>query len=268
MAAADISTDAFDLNKRLRGRPVAADAIVVGDLASAQQCADMIGDAERQLGRITLLINNATAQRKLQPFATLSSAACQHFVNTDLLAPIFLAQAALPSLSASKGHIINVSSVRVNSIQRGGLLYSTVKGAVETMTRAMAVEFAEYGVRANAVRVGAIAGDSFLRPVLATLPGTMAKRLRGTVMAQRLRYLNRDSISKTVGAPEDIAAIVAFLASTGASFVNGAVWSADGAYTLLHSTSGQSNGQSHDPVHARWTKDPQGELKRWLKTQR
>ena len=162
-------------------------------------------------GRVDILVNNAGIY---PPGTTLGTDedTFDRVYAVNVKAPFFLTQAVVPSMSrAGGGVIINLGSWVARMGLPVGALYSSTKGALETLTRAWSAEFAPSGIRVNAVSPGVIRA-----PELA--PGDETPG--GVLMA--------GSPAGHAGHPEAIAAAAVYLASDEAAFVHGTVLDVDG----------------------------------------
>ena len=129
-------------------------------------------------------------------------------------------RAALPTLVASSGSIVNVSSTAGKRPSVGMPHYSVTKAAVLSLSRLVADTYAADGIRCNAVTPGPTATDAWLGE------GGLADQ-----QGERDDVLAKVGAGRPLGRlaePEEIAAVIAFLASERASYVTGAAWSADG----------------------------------------
>ncbi|MFJ9736831.1 SDR family NAD(P)-dependent oxidoreductase [Streptomyces sp. NPDC101166] len=167
-------------------------------------------------GRLDVLVNNAAIVHSGSLGAlTPESIALQ--VATNMIAPVLLAQAALPSLEASGGVIVNVSTSVGQRAWPGSSVYAATNTALETLTRSWAVELAPRGIRVAAVAPGAI--DTPIGEHQGLTPERMAE-----VREWQLAHTPLGRI----GRPEEVAWAITQLAAPAASFVTGVVLPVDG----------------------------------------
>lgn len=265
VAAAGRTLESFHRYQNLNGRPHPSDAQVAGDLTSAQACRQLVRDAENNLGPLSLIVNNATGNVNPPPsLETLSSEYCSQVFRVDAEAPIHLTKAALPSLRSTKGQVINVSSVRRHCFLPGGVAYSAAKAAVEALTEALAFELFDDGIRVNAIRVGAIPGDSFLRAALKDVDLKTAARIKKDITRKHHQELEKSGMP--CATPEEIGKIITFLASDTARFINGGILDADGGFPLQlqRKANNPSANWDEQKTHDHWKYEPEQALKEWL----
>ncbi|WNI14500.1 SDR family NAD(P)-dependent oxidoreductase [Actinacidiphila sp. ITFR-21] len=208
------------------GRSTARGAEVVAGIRAAGGRADFVAadldggaaastalaaEAARVLGgRIDVLVNNAGIFPGDVTTAT-DEATFDQVYAVNVKAPFFLTAAVAPAMvEAGGGAIVNLGSWVARLGLPVGALYSSTKGAVETLTRAWAAEFGPSGVRVNAISPGVIRS-----PALGDRPHPAEVMMRGTPAG-------------TTGSPEAIAQAAVYLASDEAAFVHGTVLDVDG----------------------------------------
>lgn len=187
--------------------------LLPGDLAERDVPAALCTRTVERFGGLDILVNNAAVVVE-DLLATLSDDDLEAMLALNVAGLVRLSRAALrPMLRRRGGSIINLSSVTARQPSAGHAVYAGTKGFVEAFTRALAAEIGRKGVRVNAVAPGVIETDM----------SKSARALAGDALRERVP-LGR------LGTPEDVAALVAFLASDEAAYVTGAVVSVDGAY--------------------------------------
>ena len=176
------------------------------------------GTIRERYGRLDIAVNNAAAT--VAGSVTEITPADWNQVLASCLTSIYLgARIQIPlMMEASTGSIINLGSTASVIALVGRAAYVTAKHGVIGLTKSMALDYASSGIRVNAVVVGGIDTEMLRRGAGATAEG-MA-RLAGARPMGRL------------GLPEEIASVVTFLASTGSSYMTGAVIAVDGGLTI------------------------------------
>ncbi|MFF8732487.1 SDR family NAD(P)-dependent oxidoreductase [Streptomyces sp. NPDC015171] len=184
------------------------DGTAAASKALAEEAAQVLG------GRVDVLVNNAG----VYPGDTTAGTDEQTFDQVyavNVKAPFFLTAAVAPAMAAAGGgSIINLGSWIARLGIPIGALYSSTKGAMETLTRAWAAEFGPHGVRVNAISPGVVQrlAPGEVHPAEAMMKGTPAGR---------------------VGTPDAIAHAAVYLAADESAFVHGAVLDVDGGRTTV-----------------------------------
>jgi meso-butanediol dehydrogenase/(S,S)-butanediol dehydrogenase/diacetyl reductase len=189
----------------------------VGALSTATDCERLVADCVKALGGLDCLVNNAGIYEIANAEET-SDDAWNRTIAINLTVPFFLSRSALPTLRKRKGSIVNIAS---DWGLRGGadaVAYCASKGGLVLMTRAMAIDHADEGIRVNAVCPGDVETPMLYR----------SGATRGTDRKAALRAANADSRTGRVTTPDEVAAVVAFLASAEAAQITGAAIPIDG----------------------------------------
>lgn len=183
----------------------------MGDAAAVDRLAD---EAEAALGPVSVLVNNAALIDR-SPMLEVTMEAFDAVWAANVRGLFQLSRrVAAGMVERGGGAIVNISSILARLTVANRTAYAASKGAVESLTRAMALDLAPHGVRVNAVAPGLIATE-------ALLSGMPDEDLQAAI--QRHIPIGR------FGRPEEIAAAIVFAASDEASYLNGAVLPVDAA---------------------------------------
>ena len=190
---------------------------VAADLGNPDDCAALVGRAVRAFGRLDVVLNNAGVGTMVVG-GTVESIGLAHWdlaQDVNVRAIYLVSRAAVPHMRAAGGAIVNIASVSAfrGSVERPSHAYAASKGAVLSLTRAMAASYGRDGIRVNAI-----------------CPGTIRTRLTADIVerVERAAKEGHGIPLGRVGEPEDIARCALFLASDDAGYISGAHIIADG----------------------------------------
>ncbi len=192
---------------------------VRADVTAEEDVVALMAAAVAALGGIDVLVNNAGSEVQ-GPIDRLSLADFEGMFRANAVSVFLCVRAALPALRKSQGMVVNLGSTVVARPPRGRFGYVASKGAVEAMSRGLAVDLGRDGIRVNCIR-----------------PGIIPSELRGmTEDEERARFetglhLGRQALT-TVGEGRDVAEAIAWLCGEGGRFVTGTVIDIDGGFTL------------------------------------
>ena len=193
------------------------------DVGSSAAVDAMVAQVVRSFGRVDILVNNAGISRSA-PFLDVTEADFDAVLRVNLKGSFLVAQAVARAMvkAGTRGRIVNMGSVNGVLAIPEIASYNVSKGGINQLTRAMALALADHGIRVNAVAPGTIATELAAKSVL-------------TTEAARNKVLSRTPL-KRLGSPEEVADVVAWLASDAASYVTGEIVVIDGGRMALNYT--------------------------------
>jgi 3-oxoacyl-[acyl-carrier protein] reductase len=200
-------------------------AHVIADLSRPGEPERVVADARRELAGLDVLVNNVGLARHAQ-FEEVPDEEWDAYWQLNVMSYVRAIRAALPSLRETRGSIVNVSSTAAKRPSTGMPHYSVTKAAVLSLSRLVADLYAGDGIRCNAVTPGPTATEAWLGE------GGLADQ-QGADREEVLRRVGAGRPLGRLARPEEIAAVIVFLASGRASYVTGAAWSADGGTVAI-----------------------------------
>jgi len=170
------------------------------------------------LGRIDILVNNASINPVFGPIEDVDPAIFDKIMDVNVKAPWALSNLVLPHMQQHKnGSIINIASVEALTPGLGLGLYSTSKAAILMLTKNQAKEWGQYGIRANAI-----------------CPGLIQTKFSAALWTNEklLHKVQKTIPSGRMGQPEEMIGIATLLASNAGAYMTGGVYTADGGYMI------------------------------------
>jgi len=194
------------------------EAITVGaDVSKAADVARLFKEVDSAFGRLDVLVNNAGVFR-FGAFAEITEKSFHLHYDINVLGTILTVQEAIKRFGADGGSIINLSSIVGSHPVAGALLYASTKGAIETMTRGLALELAPRKIRVNAIAPGHTETEGNV--TAGTFEGGAGAALAAKTPLGRL------------GRVRDIAPVAVFLASDESAWITGEVIRAAGGLVV------------------------------------
>lgn len=193
------------------GRAIA----IQGDVAKSADVAQLFQRAKEVFGSLDILVNNAGVYQAM-PVAELTEEAFHREINVNLLGPLLVIRESLRHFGPNGGSIINIGSGASRSHPPGYSIYSAGKAGLDAVTGVLAKELAPRRIRVNSVNPGATLSE-----------GTKTAGLYG-VGSDAEKHLVAMTPLGRMGTPEDIAKVVAFLASDDSGWLTGEVILASG----------------------------------------
>jgi NAD(P)-dependent dehydrogenase (short-subunit alcohol dehydrogenase family) len=188
------------------------------DMQSVEETRSLAAQAIAFLGGLDVLVNNAGVTANI-PFAKVTPEQFDTIYHVNVRGQFFLTQAALPALTASRGAIVNLTSIHAFEAYVEHSVYAGTKGAIVAYTRELAIELAPAGVRVNAIAPGAV-------PVENHFKSTPDVDRKAAIEAG-----GKAIPCGFMGTPPDIARVAVFLASDDARYIVGQTLIVDGGTT-------------------------------------
>jgi len=204
-----------EVAREIRARGVKGIAFQA-DLGKRAPAEGVVDRSARFLGGLDTLVNNAGIYVRAK-FEALTPQAWHRTISTNLDSMFFTSRAALPFMKELKfGRIINLTSILAHLGSSQGADYAASKAGVIGFTRSLAQELAQYGITVNAVASGSV--ETAI--IGADTPEVRKERIKKIPLGR-------------VGQPEDIAGVIAFLASKDSSYITGQTLNANGGQFMV-----------------------------------
>ena len=183
------------------------------DVRDPEQIDRLFTAVDERFGGLDILVNNAGVSAT-GLLGDIKTGAFDHAIDVNIKGALFATQRAVAAFGERGGAIVNIGSTLVAQPVATQAAYASTKGAVETLTRALAQELGPMKIRVNAVAPGPIETDML----------QLDEGMRG--------YLAQRTALRRLGRPQDVAKVVAFLAGDAAAYITGQVIGVDGGLRL------------------------------------
>ncbi len=182
------------------------------DVTSSEACNKLVADVVARTGRVDIVVNNAGVAGKAAPVTEQSDEDWAWCVAVNLNGPFYLCRAALPHMKQAKyGRIVNIASIAGKEGNPNMSAYSATKAGLIGFTKSLGKEVATEGICVNAVT-----------------PAVVRTKILEQLTPQQVEYMLSKIPMRRTGEPEEIAAVVHFLASPDCSFVTAQTYDASG----------------------------------------
>jgi len=210
----------------LKSKDNAAEIVTFpGDISQEEVCIGLIETAVQEFGRIDVLVNNAGINGPEKKSSDISSSEWDEVLDINLKGCFMCSREAIKKMLMQKGNggdidysIINISSVHESTPMPLAAPYSASKGGMEMLTKTMALEVADKGIRINAIA-----------------PGAIATMMNIDILEdeKKMKEEEKKIPMHRIGEPSEIAKVTVFLASSSASYITGTTVYVDGGLTLV-----------------------------------
>src|SRR6185437_1350164 len=190
--------------------------LVAGDVVEEAHCKSLVERAEREFGKLDILVNNAAMQRSYESIEDISAEEWDRTFRTNIYAMFYLCKAAIARMAPGSA-IVNTSSINAKDPSPHLLAYATTKGAIANFTAGLAQLVAKQGIRVNAVAPGPI-----WTPLI---PSTMPE--------EAVKNFGKNTPIGRAGQPAELAPAYVLLASGEASYITGALLPVTGGRPML-----------------------------------
>ncbi len=191
---------------------------VAANIGNGQSMVDLVNKANSHFGGVDILVNNAAANPSFGPVQHTDADVFDKIMNVNVKGPFELAKLIYPIMKErGGGSIINISSIGGLSPEAMLGIYSVSKSAIISLTKVLGKEWGRVGIRANVI-----------------CPGLIQTKFSEALWSNEevMNAFMKELPAQRVGQPEEIASLALFLAAEAGSYCTGAVFTADGGYTI------------------------------------
>lgn len=191
------------------------------DVRDTDRINEIVELTVKQFGHLDVLVNCAGYFQEQKPVDQRSLEEIRDILDTNLVAYLAACKYALPYLRKTKGNIVNIGSVHGTASAEGCVGYDATKGAIDSITRTLAIDEARYGVRVNNIKPGLIYTEMFEKNI-----ARQEEQEKFVQWHKGIQWMGR------WGEPIEVAHAVLFMASDWASYITGAELMVTGGYEI------------------------------------